>query len=116
MGFGSVDADTPNAAPVNVSKSGKVVSKFLVPEFAQPLKLSAKKPFFGGGWLRHEHNFGSMLRQLQAWLNGILLSLYNLCDYIIPLEKFQSRWLCFSKANLLEIRSFSKTAFTLWLQ
>lgn len=50
----------------------KVVSKFLVPEFAQPLKLSAKKPFFGGDWLRHVHNFGSILRQLQAWLNGIL--------------------------------------------
>lgn len=92
------------------------MSEFLVPEFVQLLNLSSKKPFFGGGWLRHVHNFGSILRQLQAELNGILLSLYNLFDYIIPLEKFQSHWLCFSKANLLEIRSFSKTAFTLWLQ
>lgn len=111
-----VDAETPNAALVNLSKSGRVVSKFLVPEFAQALKLSAKKPLFGEVWLRHVHNIGSILRQLQAWLNGILLSLYNLSDYIIPLEIFQSHWLCFSKANLLEIRSFSKTAFTLWLQ
>lgn len=111
-----VDASIPNAALVNTLKSGRVVSKFLVPEFAQTLKLSAKMPFLGGVWLRHVHNFGSTLRQLQAWLNGILLSLYNLSDYIIPLEKFQSHWSCASKANLLEIRSFSKTSFTLWLQ
>lgn len=91
------------------------MSEFLVPEFAQALKLSAKKHFFGGVWLRHVHNFASIPRQLQAWLSGILLSLYNLSDYIIPLEKFQSHWSCFSKVNLLEIRSFSKIAFTLWL-
>lgn len=106
----------PNAALVNTPKSGRVVSKFLVPEFAQTLKLSTKKPFLGGVWLRHVHNFSSILRQLQAWLNVILLSPYSLSDYIIPLEKFQSHWWCISKANLLEIRSFSKTAFTLWLQ
>lgn len=44
----SVDAETPNTALVNVSKSGRVVSKLLVPEFAQALKMSAKKPFFWG--------------------------------------------------------------------
>lgn len=70
-----VNAHTSNAASVNGSKSGRVVSKFLIPEFAQALTLSAKKPFFGGVWPRHVHNFGSIPRQLEAWLSGILLSL-----------------------------------------
>lgn len=93
------------------------MSEFLFPEFTQA--LSAKKHFFLGSVKARA--------QLQfhppAWLSGIFLSICplactkpNLADYIRPPEKFQSCWSHFSKVNLLEIRSFSETAFTLWLQ